>query len=515
MSLRPLQGLFSCAVLGAGLASAGCAAGPDYHRPTVPQPEAYAPSPLPPATAATSDIAGGDAQRFVMAADVDWQWWRSFASPALNDLVRLGFEHSPTIVAARAALRQAQELVAAQRGLFFPTINAGYTFERQKAAGNVANSIAPGVQGNGTNIQAYQNAQQPPYNAPLFYNLQTAQLTVGYTPDVFGSNWRQVESLQAQAEAGRDALEAAYLTLASNIVSAAVQEAALREQIRAAQSLIEQNERGLRILQRQMIEGYAMRADLAAQQAQLAQARALLPPLQKQFEQTRDLMRVLVGQTPDQELDAVFRLQDLRLPQELPVSVPAQLLEQRPDVRAAEAILRSANAQLGIAIAARLPQFSINGAIGGTATEFSQMFASGGPFWNLIYGVTQPVFAGGTLVHRQRAAHQALIEAGAQYQATILTAYQNVADALHAILSDADGLLAAQENERAARVELDVAQQQRAAGQIDELLLIQAEAAWQQAVLIRIQAQAQRFGDAAALFVALGGGWWHRPGAGS
>jgi NodT family efflux transporter outer membrane factor (OMF) lipoprotein len=253
-----------------------------------------------------------------------------------------------------------------------------------------------------------------------------------------------------------------------------------------------------------------MRADVAAEEAQLAQALALLPPLDKQLEQNRDQIRALVGNFPDQDVAATFHFVDLHLPRELPLSVPSKLIDQRPDVRAAEALLHSANAQLGVAIAARLPQFSISGTYGGTATVFNQMFASGGPFWTLIGGATQPLFAGGTLLHRQRDAQQALIQAATQYQMTVLVAYQNVADTLHAIYSDADGLQAAVQYENAARVSLDIAQRQLDTGLIYELALLQAQEAYQQAVISRIQAQSQRFGDTAALFVALGGGWWNR-----
>jgi NodT family efflux transporter outer membrane factor (OMF) lipoprotein len=492
------------------LSVAACAVGPGYKRPAVPAAGSYAPESMPAQTAAAPDVAGGEAQHFSEAQDVSWQWWTLYQSAALNKLVEQAFANNPTILNAQAVLKQAQELVAAQRGFFYPTLGAGYSFERQKVAGNLANSVAPGVQGNGTDIVAYQNPNAAPHNAPLYYNFHTAQLTVGYTPDVFGSNWREVESLHAQAEAQRYALEAAYMTLASNIVAAVVQEAMLRDQLDAVHAMVDENSRGLDILLRQFQDGYVMRADVAAQEAQLAQARALVPPLEKQLAQTRDLLRALVGRMPDQDVAATFKLADLRLPQELPLSVPSKIIDQRPDVRAAEELLHSANAELGVAIAARFPQFPITGAYGGTATEFSQMFASGGPFWNIILGVTQPLFEGGTLLHRQRAAQQALIQAATQYQLTVLSAYQNIADTLHAIYSDADGLLAVQQYERAARVQLDIARRQREAGLTSELFLLQAQEAYQQAAINRIQLQSQRFGDTAALFVALGGGWWNR-----
>ena len=499
------QALIACAPL---LLAAGCV-GPNFHRPEAPKVAGYAPTPLATETAATPDLAGGDPQHFA-AGDISWQWWTLFQSQPLNDLIAQAFKKNPTILSAQAALKQANELTAAQRGFFFPTVAVNYEFERQKLAGNQSGSSAPGVQGNGTNIQSTQNVNTLPHNVPLYFNFHTAQLTVGYTPDIFGSNWRQVESLQAQGEAQRFALEAAYITLASNIVAAVVQEASVRDQLDAVHAMVAENRKSLDILLRQFKDGYVMRADVAAQEAQLAQAMALVPPLQKQLEQTRDLIRALVGNMPDQDVAATFRFQDLHLPQELPSSLPSKIIDQRPDVRAAEALLHSANAQLGVAIAARFPQFSITGAYGGTATQFAQMFQSGGPFWNLVSDVSAPLFTGGTLLHRQRAARQALVQAASQYQMTVLAAYQNVADTLHAIYSDADGLLAAEQNEHAARVSLDIAKRQLDTGQVGELFLLQAQLAYQQAVINRIQAQSERFGDTAALFVALGGGWWNR-----
>jgi NodT family efflux transporter outer membrane factor (OMF) lipoprotein len=490
--------------------TAGCAAGPNFHRPDPTKSADYTPQALPQQTASSPGIAGGDAQRFT-TGDISWRWWTLFESPQLNALIEQAFKNNPTILNAQSALRQAQEMVSAQRGFFYPSVSADYNFERQKLAGNLSGSSAPGVQGNGTDIAPVQNLTSTPHNQPLYYNFQTAQLTVGYTPDVFGSNRRQVESLQAQAEAQRFGLEAAYMTLASNIVAAAIQEAALRMQLEAVHAIVDENRKSLDILRRQFAVGYVMRADVAAQEAQLAQAQALLPPLDKQLEQTRDLIRALAGNLPNQDVAATFNFEDLHLPRELPLTLPWKLIDQRPDVRAAESLLHSANAQVGVAIAARLPQFSITGAVGGTATEFSQMFASGGPFWNLIAGATQPLFDGGTLRHRQRAAEQALIQAATQYQSTVIAAYQNVADTLHAIYSDADGLEAAVQYERATKIQLDIAQRQLTTGMIGELFLLQAQESYQQALINRVQAQELRFGDSAALFMALGGGWWNRP----
>jgi NodT family efflux transporter outer membrane factor (OMF) lipoprotein len=494
-----------CFALATVAAFPGCAVGPNFHRPTAPVGASFTTTALPQVTASV-DVQGGDPQRFMLGQDVAFKWWEAFGSPALNSLVEQAFRANPTVAVAQAALRQAQELVYAQRGYFFPSVAADYAFERQKVSGNTAASSAPGVQGNGQNLVPSGPAQ------PLIFNYHTAELTVGYTPDVFGSNRRKVESLQAQAQMQRFELEATYVTLASNVVAAAIQEASTRAQIAAVKDIIDSNEKSLQVLLDKYQQGYAMRIDVALPEAQLAQARALLPLLAKQLEQTRDLLRALVGKLPNQELAETFELTSLQLPRELPLSLPSRIIEQRPDVRAAEEQLRSANAQVGVAIAAMLPQFSITGAVGGGANEFPWLFRDGGPFWNVIGSVTQPLFAGGTLLHTKRAADQALLQAAAQYQETVLTAYQNVADTLHAMLFDADELTAAYAAERAAKVTRDLTREQRQDGFTDYLAELAAEIAYQQALLTLVQAQSTRFGDTAALYQALGGGWWNRTG---
>jgi NodT family efflux transporter outer membrane factor (OMF) lipoprotein len=458
-----------------------------------------------PESSASAPVHGGEVQHLVAGRDLAFEWWRSFQSPALDALVARAFKANPTVTAAHAALAQAQELVRAQRGFYYPTVAAGFQAQRDKISGNDTQGSSLGIQGNGDNL-----AEPPAPASPLYYQLYTAGLSVGFVPDVFGANRRQVESLAAQADAQRFALEATYITLASNVVAAAIQEASVRAQIGATLQTIAADEKALQILRDQLRLGYAMRLDVAAQEAALAQAQALLPPLQKQFEQTRDLIRALAGNLPDQDIPETFELDALQLPPELPVSLPARIIEQRPDVRAAEAQLHAANAQVGVAVAAMLPQFSITGTSGGAADQIPWLFRTGGPYWTLVGGVTQPLFAGGTLLHNKRAASAALKQAAAQYQSTVVTAYQNVADTLHALLSDADALAGAVETENAAKVTYDLARRQMEVGYVSYLTLLSAETAYQQALLARAQAQATRYGDTVALFQALGGGWWNR-----
>jgi NodT family efflux transporter outer membrane factor (OMF) lipoprotein len=490
-------------------ATCGCAVGPNYHKPDAPAGAGYAPAPLP-ETSASASIHGGEVQHFAAGRDLAFEWWELFQSPALDSLIKRAFEANPTIAAAQATLVQAQELVYAQRGFFFPTVAAETQAERVKVSGNTNSSSTLGVQGNGLNkLPQVEDPNHSPHNLPSYYTFYTAELTVGFVPDVFGANRRQIESLAAQREAQRFALEAAYITLASNVVAAAIQEASLQARIRATREIIEADERSLQIIRDQFRLGFAMRIDVAAQEAVLAEVRTTLPPLQKQFEQTRDLMRALTGKLPNEE-DPAFELDALQLPPELPVSLPANIIEQRPDVRAAAAQLHAANAQVGAAVAAMLPQFSITGQYGGNATQIPWMFRHGGPFWSLYGDVSQPVFQGGTLLHLERAARDALKQAAAQYQSTVIAAYQNVADSLHASLSDADTLRADIEAENSAKVTYDLTLRQMQAGYVTYLTLLSAETAYQQTLLTRVQAQATRYGDTVALFQALGGGWWNR-----
>lgn len=491
----------------ASILLAGCAVGPDFKRPEAPEKADYAPAPLPMQSVA-APVHGGEVQHLNLGDEVPFEWWTLFKSPALNSLVEKAFKANPSLPAAQAALRQAQEQVYAQQGAFFPTLGSGYSFERQELAGNMGGN-APGYQGNGTNITTNQQSTAP-YNQPAFFNTHTSQMTLSFVPDVFGGNIRAVESLNAQAQVQRFALQGTYVTLASNVVAAAIAEASLRAQIDAAQKIIGYNAKMLEIVKEQFKSGYAMRMDVAAQESALAQAKQALPPLEKQFEQNRDLIRSLVGHLPNEDVDETFDLTSLELPQNLPVSLPSKIIDQRPDVRASEELLRSANANVGIAIANRLPQFSISGSQGGVASQFAQMYATGGPFWDIIGSFTQVIFDGNTLLHKQRAADQAVLQAAAQYRSTVLAAYQNVADTLHAIVSDASALSAAVEAERAAKITLDLTETQLKNGYIPPLTLFAAQQAYQQALLGLVQAQTARFTDTALLFDALGGGWWNR-----
>jgi len=314
------------------------------------------------------------------------------------------------------------------------------------------------------------------------------------------------------AEAQRFQFEAAYVALTSNLALAVVQEASLRAQIAASHEIIDINTRSLALFRRQLELGAVARLDVAAQEAALAQVQQTLPPLQKQLEQTRNLLAALSGRFPSDEPEETFELGALRLPQDLPVGLPSTLVERRPDVRAAEAQLHGASAQIGVALSSRLPQFTITGTAGGLSTGFTQMFANGNPLWTVAGNLAQTLFDGGTLLYRQRAAEAGFEQAAAQYRSTVITAFQNVADNLYALQADADAFRAAVAAEQATKISLDLTLSAQQLGAVSYLAVLSAQQAYRQALLARVQAQASRLADTLALFQALGGGWWNRPG---
>lgn len=466
----------------------GCAVGPDFERPKAPSVERYTPEPLPVRTASAA-VTGGAAQRFLTGRDIPGEWWQLFHSAPFSALIAEALRANPTLASAEAALRQAHELTLAGKGAFFPTAQAGFNASRNKTAASLTRT---------------------PENNSLFFSLYTAQLSVSYVPDVFGHTRRQVEALAAQEERQRFQLEAAYLTLTANLVAAVVTEAALRGQIAATEEIVKIARDSLDILHRQQALGQVAGGDVAAQEAELAQAEASLPPLQKQLAQQRHLIAVLLGRYPSQKPAAEFDLALLQLPQDVPVSLPSRLVEQRPDIRAAEAALHAASAQIGVAAANRLPQIALSAEGGFSATKLSELFIPGASFWTLAGNVAQTVFDAGTLLHSQRAAEAAFDQAAADYRQTVLMAFQNVADALRAIQSDADALKAAAASEAAAAKSLDIVRHQLALGAVNYLALLNAEKTYQQARLALVETQAARFADTAALFQALGGGWWNR-----
>jgi NodT family efflux transporter outer membrane factor (OMF) lipoprotein len=465
------------AVLSAG----GCAVGPDFRRPAAPAVAAYVPGPPPPALLA----AGGAGQRLQPGSEVPSEWWRAFGSPALDALVEEARRANPDLAAAEATLSAARELAAAQRGAFWPQLGVGGSALRGRDATGV--------------VQGTLQSGQP------VYTLYNAQATVSFVPDLFGANRRQVESLAAAADRSAAARDAAWLTLTGNVVTAAVQSAGIAAQIDATERLLRLQREALEILRRKLSLGAIPEADVVAQQAALAQAEATLPALARQREQARHLLAVLTGRLPAEAPAVAITLDGLTPPAEVPLGVPAELVRRRPDVRAAEAALHQATAEVGVADAALLPELSLAGLIGATATGTGDLFRAGTRFWSGSATLTQALFEGGALVHRRRAAVANLDAAGAQYRSAVLAGFRDVADALRALEADVATEEAVDREAVAAEQSLAIARRQLELGAVSYLQLVSAEQTALQASIGRLQARAARLADTAALFQALGG----------
>ena len=358
--------------------------------------------------------------------------------------------------------------------------------------------------------QQFSPAQFGQPGGPLLFNLFNATVNVSYSLDVWGGKRRAVEASEAQAGYQRFQVEAAFLTLTANVVTTAIQEASLRGQIKATQDIIKGQTEQLEVLRGQFNLGGAARSDVLAQEADLAATQATLPPLEKQLEQQRSLLATLTGRFPSEADRQAFTLAVLTLPQKLPLSVPSRLVQQRPDIRAAEEQLHQASANIGVATANLLPQFNITGDYGSAAAKVASLFTPATAIWSIGGSVAQPLFHGGTLLHQRKAAIAAYEAAMAQYRDTVLNAFRNVSDALRAIHSDAVTLRAQERATRTATDSLNLAREQFRAGAITYLTLLNAQRTQQQALILLAQAQAARYADTAALFQALGGGWWNR-----
>jgi NodT family efflux transporter outer membrane factor (OMF) lipoprotein len=478
---------FQAALFAATLA--GCAVGPDFRRPDPPTVGSYTAGALPDNTAAAPGV-GGTEQRFVSGGEIPARWWELFQSQALDRWIREGLANSPTLVAAEAALRRAQEFRRARAGDLLPSVDGSVSASRQKPSG--ASFGEPNL----------------PINPFTLYN---ASVNVSYTLDLFGRTRRELEALQAQVDYQGFRLEGASLTLTSNIVTAAFQEASLRGQLRATRDILATQEELLALVEKQFELGGIAKTDVLAQRASLAQSRAALPPLEKRLTQTRHLLAVLAGRFPDATSDLPeFDLKDFQLPEELPVSVPSSLARQRPDIRSVEELLHAASATVGVATADLYPQVTLSGQYGTTAVRIGDLFGPGSSVWGFGAGLLQPIFHGGSLQANRRAEIAGFDQAAAQYRETVLQAFREVADVLRALEYDAMTLKAQSDAEAAARDTLDIATKQVRFGATSYLSLLDAQRQYHLARILLVQAQALRFADTAALFQALGGGWWNR-----
>ena len=477
-------------LISAGLLSA-CAVGPDFKQPDAPNTSSYTETKLSKELATAPGVPGGTAQEFVEGADIEAQWWELYKSPELDALIKKALQQNPNLGAADAALRSAQENVNAQvGGQYFPAIGVGANALRQKQP-----SAVYGLN-NGTDT----------------YNLYNTSVNVTYRLDVFGGARRAVEGTRAQAEVAQFQLEGAYLSLTANIVTSAVREAALRAQMQATEEILKAQTNLAEVTEKQLAIGTVSRVDVTSQRTLVSNSQVDLFTYERNLAFARNQLAVLVGDLPSNASVAKFDLSNLHLPEKLPLSVPSNLVRQRPDVRAAEAQLKAMNAFVGVATANLLPQFNITGSIGAAALTSSNLFGPNSSLWTLGGGILQPLFQGGQLLAQRRGAIANYEQAAFQYQSTVLKAFQEVADALRALETGAQALKAASDAERFAYETLDLVQQQYKLGTTSYLAVLYYQNQYQLAKVKSVSAQATRFSDTAALFAALGGGWWNRTG---
>ncbi|MBO1324675.1 efflux transporter outer membrane subunit [Acetobacter sp. TBRC 12305] len=467
----------------------GCSVGPDFHRPTLDGKARYQPGPAPTTVTQTS-LTGQTmaSQTLNQGADVEGEWWTLFGVPELNTLVARARANNPTLQSAQTTLKAAWEQAKVQAAPMFPSISAMFNPTRNKTT----RALSP-----------------VPGNNSYLYNLHTLQLNISYQPDLWGGLRRQMEAAAAQAEVERFQLEAMVNTIINSLLVAVLQQASANAQIAVLNDQLTMQKDLLHILQERYRLGDVALADVLAQQTVVTNTAASLPPLKLQAEQAHDQIATLVGVTPDEVLPEP-RLDEFHLPQNLPVSLPSQLLEQRPDVRAAEAQMHINSAQVGVAIANRLPNVQLSATPGQAVNAMSQFFAPGSGNWQIGAMLAQPLFQGFQLWHLEREARDTLLASSKTYRATVLDAIQNVADALHALQDDADTLSATQQSDATAQQSVKITHAQNTMGDVSVAMMMTIQQQALQARQALVQARVARFSDTVGLFQALGGGWWHR-----
>ncbi len=467
------------------LLAAGCAVGPDFVRPEPPAIGRYTRDAGPAGTVA----ADGQAQRFEPGGGLAADWWRLFNSPELDNLVAEAVANNPGLQAAQANLRQSQELLRAGYGVFYPQVDGSFDAARQK----------------------FSPARFGGSSASSTFNLFTLQATVSYALDLFGGERRAVEGLGAQADFQRYAALAAHLALTGNVVNAVVARAAYREEIGATEQIIRLQQEQIAIAETQAKAGIVPYSNVLSLQSQLFLTEATLPPLRQKLAQTEHLLAVLAGRAPAEWNPPRVDMADLTLPANLPVSLPSDLVRQRPDILASEAQLHGASAGIGVATAALFPSFTLNGSYGLNSTKTQELFGSNSSFWSAAANVGAPLFHGGTLWYRRKAAIEGYRQALAGYRQTVLGAFAQVADTLRALEHDALTLEAQSRAVAAAGEALRLIQANYGAGISSYTQVLIADGQYQQARIGYLQAQAQRYQDTVALYAALGGGWWTAP----
>ena len=476
-------------LVGLGVFLGGCAVGPDFQSPPPPKTTAYVEGTLPVKTEGAT-IPGGEAQTFVLRKEIPAEWWCLFHSKPLNDLIKKALQNSPTLAAAQAAWRQAEENLNVSIASLLPSL----TFQ-------------PRYQRFGFNYSILDLENVIPHAT---FNLFSSMLNASYTLDVWGGIRRQIEVAQAQLDFQEFVNEATYSGLVANIVTTAISEASLEEQIKTTEKLLNVQKTELSLTEEKFKVGAVSSLEVLTAKNKIFATKSSLSSLRLMLAKIRHHLAVLIGDIPHEATLPSFSLADFHLPQDLPVSLPSDLVKQRPDIRAAEEVLHAASAQIGIATANLLPKVTISGFDGFLSNILSGYFQKGNVFWNLTTGLVQPIFEGGALFAKRRQALALFDQACAEYKNTVLHAIQRVADNLRALQMSAEILASQTQAETMTQTTLDLTRSQFTIGAVDALSVLQTEETYLQTHIKRIHAQAERFANTAALFYELGGGWWNR-----
>jgi NodT family efflux transporter outer membrane factor (OMF) lipoprotein len=393
--------------------------------------------------------------------------------------------NSPTVEAAEATLRQSQDNLRAGYGVFFPQIDATVAHTRERSAPVLQGSQVPGS----------------------VFNVATASGSISYALDVFGGQRRAVEGLRAQSDEQRQMVRAAYLALTANVVNTGIACAAYSAEIRATRKLLELESEQLTATEAQFKAGVAPYSSVLTVRSLIAGNRATLAALNQKFDQSGHLLAVLEGTSPANAKLPEIALDAITLPTDLPVTLPSELVHQRPDILAAEEHMHAANANIGVATAAMFPSFTLAGTYGSAGGSFGNLGKQSGRFWSFGPSLSIPIFRGGSLWYERKAAIDASEVAEANYRATVLTAFGQVADSLKALEHDAESLQAQADALHDAQQSLQLLNAGYLAGMTPFLDVMAADVQFHQAQIAYFAAVAQRQQDTVALFAALGGGW--------
>jgi NodT family efflux transporter outer membrane factor (OMF) lipoprotein len=473
------------------MAVASCSVGPDFEAPKPPSVTRYTSPGEATATVASSDPGRAvPTQAIALGEKVAADWWTLFRSSDLDVLVKQAVAGNHTLESVKARLVVARQAIAVATSALYPQIglNAGVSEQRQSADSfGLTPNVAP---------------------LPSSFNLFQVGPTASYTPDLFGQTHRRIEQQVALAEYQSDQLDAAYLTLTGNTVSQALQLAAVRSQLKALNDILAIDRQNVEFVRKQRLTGTVPDSDVIVAESQLATDETLKPGLEQQMSVTKHALAVLIGRAPGDWSPPDFDLVAFRLPHHLPVSIPSQLVHQRPDIQAAEAQLHAASAQIGIATAQLYPSITLSAGVSASSLNGSNLFSPAGLVWSIAAGLAQPIFDGGMREAERRAALAGFKESAADYQQTVLQAFGQVADILQALTHDTN-LLAAQS--QALSMASEAVRLQRisyGSGGSGIIGLLDAQRQYQQAKLGYVRAEAQRYQDTVQLLVAMGGGWW-------